>query len=255
MISRNFSYEESKREIMVKQRENQLPALEHEQRQLEALKRIIPNTTPEHYRALSDGLADVSITALDLIAALEANRRPDFGRLYSLVDSLANLVSASDNTEPDEQGTQAPAVALESTTQLTNGTLPSVMPTSAKQPIAGVTAMKTNVVGRPDKIDVQGDTVTLYLTYTPKPNTNGTYGFPKGVPTPPEVITPIIAYIGKKQFDKIKPQLDNPDDTLIIEGGASLVIDGVLTVYASNITSRLLQMAKNEQKKVAQASE
>ncbi len=64
-------------------RVNRLAPIEHEQRQIEALKRLTPNTTPEHYRALSDGLVDVSITLLDLIAALELNRRPDFEQFYN----------------------------------------------------------------------------------------------------------------------------------------------------------------------------
>ncbi len=229
---------------MAKQRQNRLPPIEHEQRQVEALKGMTPNTTPEHYRALSDGLADVSITALDLIAALETNRRPDFERLYSLVDGLADLLNVP---ESDEQVTEVQTVALESTPRVTSdGT---AQPT--QRPMTGITAMKTTIVGRPDKIDVQGDTVTLYLTHTPKPNASGSYGFPKGVPAPPNVTTPVIAYVGKKQFEKVKAQLDDPDDALIVEGGVSQVIDGVLTVYATNITSRLLQMAKADQPKAA----
>ena len=66
-------------------RPNRLPPIDHEQRQIELLKAMEPNTTPTHYRALSNGLLDVATSALDIVAALEGSARPDFERLYDLV--------------------------------------------------------------------------------------------------------------------------------------------------------------------------
>lgn len=222
-------------------RPNRLPPIEHEKRQLELLKSMEPNTTLAHYHPLSDGLVDVAVSALDIVAALEGNSRPDFARLYDLVDGLADLVDGgSSDDEPDSQpdATPVPLQADKPSKQ-------------AASPVNGVTTVKTTIIGRPDTLEMNGDTVTLRLTYTPKPGTNGQYSLPKGVPAPNAVSTPVIAYIGKKQFDKVQAQLDNPDDALIIEGAISQVIGGVLTVYASNITSKLLQAAKAEQQKAA----
>ncbi len=116
--------------------------------------------------------------------------------------------------------------------------------------------MKSTIIGRPDSIQVDKDTVILQMTYTPKPGSNGQYSLPKGVPAPQETSTPIRVYVGGKQFGKVKAQLDNPDDALIIEGAISQVIDGVLTVYASNITSKLIQMARTaEQKATAEPNQ
>jgi hypothetical protein len=222
-------------------RPNRLPPIDHEQRQLETLKALQPNTTPQRYRALSNGLLDVAISALDIAAALEGRQRPGFERLYNLVDGLADLVDGgSDDSEPEHETTavETPAPADQ----------PSRPAASA---VKGVTTVKTTIIGRPDKVEVNGDTVTLHLTYTPQPGANGAYSLPKGVPAPQAVSTPVLAYVGRKQFEKVKAQLDIPEDALIIEGAISQVIDGVMTVYASNITSKLLQAAKVEQQKTA----
>lgn len=221
-------------------RPNRLPPIQHEQRQLESLKTMEPNTTPDQYQALSNGLVDVSIAALAIVGALESQGKPDFERLYDLVDGLADLVdgdtSESDESEPiPASAPAAPATPVK-----------PVVPQTG-----GITTMKTTIIGRPDRVEVTGDTITLYMQYTPKPGANGQYSLPKGVPAPKDISTPVIAYVGRKQFDKVKGQLDNPDDALIIEGGMSQVVNGVLTVYATNITSKLLQTAKAEQQKAA----
>lgn len=222
-------------------RPNRIPPIEHNRQQLELLKTLTPNDTPDYYKPLSNGLVDVAISALDIVAALETQTRPDIERLYDLVDGLADLVE-----EAEPQSTPTVSVSVTVTEQRET---PVAKP---GQGIAGITAMKTTIVGRPDQVEVQGDTVIVRLTYTPRVPSTGNFGLPKGVPSPQMSSTPVIAYVGKKQFEKVKAQLDNPEDMLIIEGAVSQVIDGTLTVYASNITSKLLQMAKAEQQKTAQ---
>ena len=229
-------------------RPNRLPVIEHEQRQIELLKKMTPNETPESYRVLSNGLADVSIAALELMAALEGSRRPNFEVLYDMVDGLVDLVGMSDTEKASEPISPAAAVAsepargaslvIESAVQLVSDVAPS------QRPIAGVTQIKTTIIGRPERIETEKDTITLYMSYTPHPTANGQYSFPKGVPTPVSSATSIVAYVGRKQFEKVKLALDNPEDSLIVEGGTTQVIDGVLTVYAINITTRLQQLAK-----------
>ena len=229
-------------------RPNRLPVIEHEQRQIELLKKMTPNETPAEYRVLSNGLAGVSIAALELMAAFEGSRRPNFEVLYELVDGLADLVGVSDTEAVSEPLSRAAVVVSEpvkgasliseSVVQLISDAAPN------KRPLAGVTQMKTTIIGRPERIETEKDTITLHMSYTPHPNANGQYSFPKGVPTPASTATPIVAYVGRKQFEKVKAALDNPEDSLIVEGGTTQVIDGVLTVYAINITTRLQQLAK-----------
>jgi len=233
---------------LMAKRPNRLPVIGHEQQQIELLKKMTPNETPEEYRALSNGLADVSIAALELVAALEGSRRPNFEVLYDLVDGLADLVGGSDTEDANEPISQVAAVTNEPVRGTSLVAESAVQPindgASSKRPVAGVSQMKTTIIGRPDRIETEKDTITLYMSYTPRPNANGQYSFPKGVPTPASSATPVVAYVGRKQFEKVKLALDNPEDSLIVEGGTTQVIDGVLTVYAINITTRLQQLAK-----------
>jgi hypothetical protein len=216
-------------------RQNRIASIRHQQFQIEVLKGLDPNTTPVRYQALSNGLVNVAISALDIVAALESSSIPNFERLYDLVDGLADLVDGP----PEESVEDKPVSSI----QVQNTPPPKISPSQ------GVNQVKSTIIGRPDRIKVQGDAIVLYMTYTPKPGSNGVYSLPKGVPDPQDVSTPMIAYVGKKQFEKVKPQLDNPADSLIIEGAVTQVVNGVLTVYASNITTKLLQQAKSEQQK------
>src|SRR5579863_3311275 len=127
-------------------RPNRLPPLQHEQHQLDQLKTMLPNTTPAHQRPLSDGLIDVALAALDLVAALENSHAPNFEPLYARVDALADL---ADQPAPlPEAPLSPPSVPLPS----------PPLPTAT---LKGITTMKTTIVGRPDTIDIQGETVTL----------------------------------------------------------------------------------------------
>lgn len=114
----------------------------------------------------------------------------------------------------------------------------------------GVRQVKTVVLGQPDRIETQGETVILHMVYTPY----GTYSLPKGVPDPKPIRTFVTVYVGRKQFEKVKKQIDDHEDSLIVEGSITQVIDGILVVYATNITTKFTQRAKIEQQK-SQAKE
>ncbi len=76
-------------------RQNRLKPLEHEQKQLENLKALEPNTTPEEAHLFSRTLIDVAIAALEEVAALEAGEPPELKRLqrlYDLVEALPKLL-------------------------------------------------------------------------------------------------------------------------------------------------------------------
>jgi hypothetical protein len=72
-------------------RDSRIRVIEHHLAQLEALKGLQPNATPERWRAFSDGLVDVAVEALRLARELEAGRpvdRHQFMHLAALVRRL-----------------------------------------------------------------------------------------------------------------------------------------------------------------------
>jgi len=144
---------------LMAKRPNRLPVIGHEQQQIELLKRMTPNDTPEEYRVLSNGLADVSIAALELVAALEGSRRPNFEVLYDLVDGLADLVGGSDTEDASEPMSQVAAVTSEPVRSASLVAESAVQPisdgASSRRPVAGVSQMKTTIIGRPDRIGVK----------------------------------------------------------------------------------------------------
>jgi len=73
-------------------RTNRLGPIEHERRQIEALKRLEPIETGVKYMPLSDALIDLCLAALDEVAALERREAPDVERLRQIVDRSAALL-------------------------------------------------------------------------------------------------------------------------------------------------------------------
>lgn len=66
-------------------RQNRIAPIQHEIRQLIALKTLEPNTTLPDLRMLSDRLIDVAAAALVEVAALENGELPDVERLNHLL--------------------------------------------------------------------------------------------------------------------------------------------------------------------------
>lgn len=71
---------------------------------------------------------------------------------------------------------------------------------------------------------------------------------PKGLPVPDRVpVTQYIIYIGSKQWRKVREAVKNPEDTVIIEGTQFWDNDyESIAVFATNITTKLLQQAQRE---------
>jgi hypothetical protein len=104
------------------------------------------------------------------------------------------------------------------------------------------TTVKITLVGRPGKVIERPDAVILTMT-GPKPP-----ALPKGLPVLPETaVTVFLVYVARKQWQKIAPSLQNPEDRLIIEGypfmDAKLGVIGVLTQSATTV---LLQRASRQ---------
>jgi hypothetical protein len=96
------------------------------------------------------------------------------------------------------------------------------------------TTVKITLVGRPGKVIERPDAVILTLT-GPKPP-----ALPKGLPVLPETaVTVFLVYVARKQWDKVAPSLQNPEDKLVIEGypfmDAKLGVIGVLTQSATTV--------------------
>ncbi len=70
----------------------------------------------------------------------------------------------------------------------------------------------------------------------------------KGLPAPPGQPTDYLIFIGQKQWRKVADAITNPADTLIIEGYPvhHPRFTGI-TVYATQVTTKLLQAAKRQQ--------
>jgi hypothetical protein len=71
---------------------------------------------------------------------------------------------------------------------------------------------------------------------------------PKGMPKPPETPTLYVVYIAHKQWRKVAEAIQKPEDVLIIEGFPTYdpELKG-LAVFATNVTTKLLQAAKRQE--------
>jgi hypothetical protein len=100
------------------------------------------------------------------------------------------------------------------------------------------TTVKITVIGRPKQVRAQGEVVIVPLVSEKLPT------IPKGLPTP-AAGTAYAVLIAKKQWQKVAGVTDDPEDRLIIEGYPTLDprFPGI-TVLATNVTTRNLQMAK-----------
>jgi cold shock CspA family protein len=105
------------------------------------------------------------------------------------------------------------------------------------------TTVKVTVIGRPESVAERGSTVILMLTHRgPLP------ALPKGVPSPAEVpATTYVVYVAAKQWRGVAEAIQNPEDSLIIEG--TQVWDAeyqAITVYTTRITTKLQQRGKRQ---------
>ena len=103
------------------------------------------------------------------------------------------------------------------------------------------TTVKITLIGRPGRIVEKGDVVLTSMQSTKTPS------LPKGLPTPPSDPTTYVVFIARKQWQKVAQSIQDPKDILIVEGYP--VFDkrlGAMSVFAMNVTTKLLQAAKRE---------
>jgi hypothetical protein len=119
----------------------------------------------------------------------------------------------------------------------------------ASQQKGEASTVKITITGRPGKIVEKGQVVITSLKSTKAPSLS------KVLPKPPEDPMTYIVFIAKKQWDKVKDSIKNPDDKLIVDGYP--VLDkrigqsGTMTIYAQHVRSMLMEQAQREVRKAA----
>ena len=110
--------------------------------------------------------------------------------------------------------------------------------------------MKLTIIGRPGQVVERQGGAVLGMQSTTMPS------LPKGLPAPPSTPTNYMVFISQKQWQKVSEALSNPDDALIIEGypTADPRFTGI-TVYATQVTTKLLQQAKRQQQTASPAEQ
>jgi hypothetical protein len=107
--------------------------------------------------------------------------------------------------------------------------------------------VKITLVGRPGRVELRKEVAITTMNYTVKSPT-----LPRGVPTPPSTPTLYTVYIGLKQWKRIEEAIANPEDALVIEGTAAFdpEVKG-MAVYATSVTTKLLDAARRQHQKEA----
>ncbi|MGB1285077.1 MAG: hypothetical protein ACPG7F_00975 [Aggregatilineales bacterium] len=83
-------------------RKNRSGMFEHEMRQLEKLKELEPNITPEKLQGYSDALIDIALMALNEANMLEMGERPELRRIKPMMDAIIQM--GEPFRAPDREG-------------------------------------------------------------------------------------------------------------------------------------------------------
>jgi hypothetical protein len=188
-----------------------------------------------------------ALTILDETLKIEAeggmltddssHRRSPGGVFFKLVKS---------QTTPKERGKifgargsipPKPPVTWEESALLSNEVL--------QLPKGEANVVKVTLIGRPGRIIEKNNVVITSMQNNKAPN------LPKGMPKPPADPTIYVVYMALKQWEKVKETVaKNSADELIIEGytmfDKRIGQNGAMTIYAQNVTSKLLQQARRE---------
>jgi hypothetical protein len=101
--------------------------------------------------------------------------------------------------------------------------------------------VKGTLIGRPGEIVERQGVIILAIKSTTAPS------LPKGLPALPAQPTNYLVFVSQKQWKRVADALQNPDDKLIIEGyPVHHPRFAGITVYATQVTTKLLQAAKRQ---------
>ncbi|MDQ5852088.1 MAG: phosphorylated adapter RNA export RNA-binding domain-containing protein [Chloroflexota bacterium] len=201
------------------------------------IRRTVQRLGPEAARAILQETQAIEAQG-GLMLPDGSRRRTPGGVFFHLVrqrvtpDDRAFIFPGWPKRPTSQTGTaQAPA-AQPSTPVVQPDTLPNLT--------GELRTVKITLIGRPGPIATSPTgTVTTTMQSRNVP------ALPRGVPAPPTTPTPFTVYIGPKQWAKVAAALRDPEDVLIIEGfpAADPARPGI-TVYATNVTTKLLQQAQ-----------
>ena len=105
--------------------------------------------------------------------------------------------------------------------------------------------VKLTLVGRPKKVAKAGEGAVVVSLQGKPPG-----ALPKGLPVPPETGITWAVFIVNKQWNKVKDSMSqNANDSLIVEGYPLLDKNGVGIVLATNVKSKLMEIAAREEQK------
>ena len=111
--------------------------------------------------------------------------------------------------------------------------------------IGEIKTVKLTLIGRPGRIVEKGEVVLTSMQASKAPS------LPKGLPPVPTDPTTYVVFIAQKQWKKVAQAIKEPQDVLIVEGYP--VLDrrlGTIAVFAQSVTTKLLQAAKREARRV-----
>jgi hypothetical protein len=105
--------------------------------------------------------------------------------------------------------------------------------------VGATSTVKVTVIGRPNQVVERQGVIILALRSTKPPT------LPKGLPPLPSTPTTYMIFIQQKQWNKVREAMQNTDDALIVEGYPVHEPRFVgITVYATQVTTKALQLAK-----------
>src|SRR3712207_5184876 len=103
------------------------------------------------------------------------------------------------------------------------------------------TTVKVTLIGRAGEVVERQGVIILAMKSTVAPS------LPKGLPTPPAQPTNYLVFVSHKQWRRVAEALQNPEDKFIIEGYPVHHPRFMgITVYATQVTTTLLQAAKRQ---------
>ena len=116
----------------------------------------------------------------------------------------------------------------------------------ASQEKGSASAVKITIIGRPGKILDKDQFIVTVIESTKIPS------LPKGLPAPTNAATKYAVYIAKKQWNKVKDAIQDPEDVLIIEGFPKADAEvSAIAVFTTNVTTKKLQQAMREKQQTA----
>jgi hypothetical protein len=108
--------------------------------------------------------------------------------------------------------------------------------------VGEASTVKMTVIGRPNQVVERQGVIVLALRSTKAPT------LPKGLPPLPATPTNYMIFVQQKQWNKVRDAMQQADDALIVEGyPVHAPRFAGITVYATQVTTKVLQAAKRKE--------